>query len=137
MKGIYMRRTANAGFTLLELTCAIFIISVAGFGAIQLYSLGMDKIVELHEGDVALEILRNEVELLRARPFDALESTDSFSTQTEALEALHDATINVDVAATDVPGLKAIQVSLRWRSLHGRWIDRSLSTLIADKGAAP
>lgn len=85
-----MRRHDNRGFTLLELTCALFIITVAGFGAIQLYSIGLDKIMMMREYDVA-------------------------------------------AAPGGPPGLKEVTVTLRWQSRHGRWITRSLTTLIADK----
>jgi len=125
---------SDRGFTLLELTCALFIVTVAGFGAIQLYSTGMDKILEMREGDVALEVLRNEIEFLRARAFNSLESTDNFATTTPAIETLHAAVSSVTVKPATTPGLKEVTVSLRWQSLHGRWIERSLTTLIADKG---
>ena len=130
------KRQDNRGFTLLELTCALFVISVAGFGAIQMYSIGMDKILEMREGDVALEVLRSELELLRAQPFDALAARTEFRTENPAMETLYNAEAAVAVADSGTPGLKAVTVSLRWQSRHGRWIARSLTTLIADKGVA-
>ena len=130
-------RQNNLGFTLLELTCALFVISVAGFGAIQMYSIGMDKILEMREGDVAMEVLRSEMELLRARPFDALTEATTFVSANPAMETLYNSEAAIAVADSGAPGLKEVTVSLRWQSRHGRWIARSLTTLIADKGVAP
>lgn len=131
------KRQNNRGFTLLELTCALFVISVAGFGAIQMYSIGMDKILAMREGDVALAVLRSELELLRAQPFDALAARTDFQAANPALETLYHAEAAITVGDSDTPGLKTVTVSLRWQSRSGRWIARSLTTLIADKGVAP
>lgn len=133
------RLNQNGGFTLLELTCALFIITTAGFGAIQLYSVGMDHIVEMRECDAAVEGLRNAMELLRAQPFEKMEEADVFAAATPALASLHEPKTTVSVSAGDLPGLKEVTVSVRWQSLHGRWMERSLTTLVAEKsaGAAP
>ena len=128
------KRPNNGGFTLLELTCALFVITVAGFGAIQLYSIGLDKMAEMREHDVALEVLRNELELLRAQPFAALADGMPPAAATPVLESLHEPALAVAVADGGAPGLKEVSVTLRWQSRHGRWIGRSLTTLIADKG---
>lgn len=128
-------RKCDTGFTLLELTCALFVITVAGFGAIQLYTLGLDKIAEMREFDVASEVLRNEIEVLRARPFASLEDGMALQSSTPAMESLHRPEMKVAVAPGAVPGLKEVTVSLHWQSRHGRFIERSLATRIAAKGA--
>lgn len=123
----------NHGFSLLELTCALFVITVAGFGSIQLYSIGMDKIVMMREYDIATEVLRNEMEQLRAEPCSALGVRTVFEAASPALEGLHRPETAIQ-ALDRAPGLKEVTVSLRWQSRHGRWIGRELTTLIADKG---
>jgi len=129
-----LKNSKRAGFTLLELTCALFVITVAGFGAIQLYSIGLDKMAEMRENDVALEALRNEIELIHAQPFSALADGMAPAVAAPTLESLHKPALSVAVADGGVPGLKEVTVTLRWQSRHGRWIGRSLTTLIADKG---
>lgn len=126
------RQNQNRGFTLLELTCALFIITVAGFGTIQLYNVGVNKILVMQELDVASELLRNEMETLRAAPFDTVTSGNTLTNPSAAFTALHrpEATIKV---ADLTPGLKEVSVSLKWQSRHGRWIERALTTRIARK----
>lgn len=123
----------NRGFSLLELTCAIFVVTVAGFGSIQLYSVGMDKIIMMREYDVATSELRNEVERLRSLSFDAVADGMAVSPPSAAMATLSEPLLTV--AATErSPGLKAVEVSLAWKSRGGRTITRKLMTLIADHG---
>lgn len=132
-EGKYMDIRNNRGFSLLELTCAIFVVTVAGFGSIQLYSVGMDKIIMMREYDVATSELRNEVERLRSLPFDAVSDGMAVSPPSAALATLSEPLLTV--AATErSPGLKAVDVSLTWNSRGGRTIMRKLTTLIADHG---
>ena len=126
----------NSGISLIEITCALFIVTVAGFGAIQLYNVGFDKILEMQEFDLALEVARNEMEVIHAQPFSAIESRDSLVSNPPVLESLHKAAGSVHVSDAGT-GLKKITVTLRWQSRHGRMIDRSLTTYIADRGATP
>lgn len=127
------RLDRNRGFTLLELTCALFIITVAGFGTIQLYNVGVNKILVMQELDVASELLRNEMETLRAMPFDMVTSGDTLSNPSAALTALHRPETTIRVADLS-PGLKEVSVTLKWQSRHGRWIERALVTRVARKG---
>lgn len=123
----------NRGFSLLELTCAIFVVTVAGFGSIQLYSVGMDKIIMMREYDVATSELRNEVERLRSLSFDSVSDGMAVSPPSAAMATLSEPLLTV--AATErSPGLKAVEVSLAWKSRGGRTITRKLMTLIADHG---
>ena len=126
----------NSGISLIEITCALFIVTVAGFGALQLYNVGFDKILEMQEIDLALEVVRNEMELIHAQPFATMESHDTLTGNPPVLESLHKATGSVHVSDAG-PGLKEVTVILRWQSRHGRMMDRSLTTYIADRGATP
>lgn len=125
-------RSRNGGFSLLELTCALFVVTVAGFGSIQLYSIGMDKIVMMREYDVATSELRNEVERLRALPFAALADAMAVSPPSAARETLHEPAMTI-ASAERAPGLREVAVTLTWQSRGGRTIARELTTLIADK----
>lgn len=122
----------NRGFSLLELTCAIFVVTVAGFGSIQLYSVGMSKIVMMREYDVATAELRNEVERLRSLPFEAVSDAMAVSEASVARATLAEPRMSIK-ASERAPGLKEVVVTLNWQSRGGRSITRELTTLIADK----
>lgn len=128
------RRNRESGFTLLELTCALFVITVAGFGAIQLYSVGIGQIMVMREYDAAAAVLRSEMETLRARPFTEVTDGMAFMAPVPE-EVLHAPETSVAVSPGPVAGLKDVTVSLRWQSRHGRWITRSLATRIAARDA--
>ena len=126
-------RSRNAGFSLLEFTCALFVITVAGFGSIQLYSIGMSQIAMMREYDEATATLRNEVEHLRALPFASLADGMAASSTPADLETLHEPVLTIKVSER-APGLRKVAVVLTWQSRGGRSITRELTTLIADKG---
>lgn len=132
MRDTERKRGRNAGFSLLEFTCALFVIMVAGFGSIQLYSIGMSKIVMMREYDAATATLRNEIERLRAVPFDSLNDAMAASSSTDDLETLHQPILSVKTSER-APGLREVVVELTWKSRGGRSITRELTTLIADK----
>jgi len=127
-------RARNGGFSLLELTCAIFVVTVAGFGSIQLYSLGMGKITMMREYDMATVTLRNEVERLRAMPFASITDGMAVSAPPATLETLYEPALAIKTSER-APGLKEVALALTWQSRGGRSITRELTTLIADKGA--
>ena len=122
------------GFTLLELTCAIFVISVGLFGILHIYLQGIDKMQAINEYETALCALSNEMETLRTVPFDALELGDGlpFRSETPGLEHLHLAeTLCFIAAEEDGAALKRVTVRIRWIGEHGRRIEKELTTLIA------
>ena len=126
---------------MLELMAALFVLSVGLFGAVQMYHVGTGKLKALHETSIALAAIENEMETLRALPFAALQNTDNgpFLSETPALAQLVKPVPKVVIAnySPDCPGLKQVTVSVRWIGEHGRTIEKSVTTLIADKGARP
>ncbi len=132
-----MRR--NHGFSLIELNCALFVVTAGIFGALGTYQLVMDKTRALNEYALAERIVRNELECLRALPFAALEAGENtpFRTQTPGMERLVHATTAVDVRdrADVAPGLKEVRARIAWTGEKGRTIDYELVTLVADRGA--
>ncbi len=131
-------RRASEGFSLLELTAALFVLVVGMFGAIQMYRVGVDKTQALSEAAIAVSAVQNELEALRTLPFDALRNTENgrFLSETPALGKLANAAPWVVIADYDGdrPGLKQVTVSVRWTGEHGRAIEKSVTTLIGDKG---
>ena len=127
----------DAGFSLIELTCALFIVTLGVFGIIQMYLVGMDKTRAVNEYAVAFQALNNEIETLRALPFEAFEEGKDlpFRSETPALERLVHArgTVTVVDRTAETPGLKQVRARLRWTGEHGRIIEKHVTTLIARK----
>jgi len=92
----------------------------------------------LKEYALARSALQNEMETLRALPFAVLQEgpAQPFRSVTPGLEKL----VNVKTAVSIIDrseggtGLKEVRVTLRWTGEHGRLIEKSLATFIADKG---
>ena len=130
-------RSRRAGSMLIEMSCALFVITVGIFGVLQLYSLGMSKTRTVKEYAVATRALNNEIETLRALPFDALEEGRGlpFRSVCPELEGLRNATPTVAIIdkSAETLGMKRVRVRLRWTGEHGRTIDKGLTTLIARK----
>ena len=66
----------QSGVTLLELTAALFVLTVGMFGVIQMYHFGLDKMHALNESAVAMEAIQNEVETMRSLPYSELRNNN-------------------------------------------------------------
>lgn len=134
-KGV--RGCGRAGFTVLELTVAIVIVTTGLFGVIQMYRFGMDITRTLRDSAVALEAVENELEALRARPFQALENAEDapFVTETPTVGSLFGArgTVTIRDYGEGSLRLKSVTATLSWISLHGRGMTQSVTTLVADQ----
>lgn len=128
----------RTGFSLIELTCALFIITVGVFGVFQMYSIALDKTRALKEYAVAQTALLNEIETLRSMPFDQLTDTDNgpFHSVTPEIKRLMkvQSVVTITDRSQNNRGLKEVQVTVRWIGEHGRRIEKRLTTLIANKG---
>lgn len=128
----------RTGFSLAELTCALFIITVGVFGVLQMYSIALDKTRTLKEYAVAHTALVNEIETLRALPFDQLADIENGPFQSVTPEIKRLMKVQCHVTITDRSqnnrGLKEVQTTIRWIGEHGRPIEKCLTTLIANKG---
>jgi len=133
-----MRLLKNqSGISLIELTTALFVLTVGMFGVIQMYHFGLNKMHALNETKIAVHALQNEIETLRSLPFSELRNTNegSFVSDTPALSRLVDAKPRVTIADYGDPSkrLKHVTVSIRWVGENGRTIQKTVTTLIADK----
>jgi Tfp pilus assembly protein PilV len=128
-------KTGQRGSFLLEVTCAVFIITFGVMGVLQGHMVVWDKTKALQENAIAERALQNEMEYRRAQSFDALQNAEAaaFLSNTPELEKLHAAKAVVIIGDAGVPGLKEVTLRLRWRGEHGRLIEKSLSTLMARK----
>jgi len=113
------------------------VLTVGMFGVIQMYHFGLDKMHALNETTVAFQALQNEIETLRSAPFSELRNTDKgrFVSKTPALSRL--ANVKSTVTITDYSDsprrLKRITARITWTGENGRTIQKTVTTLIADK----
>lgn len=129
--------SGRSGFALLELTTALFIVTVGVFGIIHLHTRGLDKLRVISEYDTALCALNNEIEYLRALPYETLEQGARlpFRSTTPGIERLHRAEtfVCIEDAGVGPVSLKRATARIRWTGEHGRGIEKHLVTLIAPK----
>lgn len=130
-----MRTQGQRGASLVELTCAIFVISLGGFGALQMFSHATGETATFRDHEMATEILSNEIEARRAAGFAALAPGEGqpFISASPALEWLAEAEARVDVIDRSAGnrGLLELRVRLRWLVAHRRYAEREMTTLIA------
>ena len=128
------QRPAPKGFSLLELLCAIFVISTGLTVALCGHFSSRDHLRENEARLMALTALENELETLRALPYSHLSTGagQAFQSGNPMLDRLVDAAC-VTAIEEKAPGLKRVQVAIRWRGGEGRTKSETLSTLIADK----
>ncbi|NUM56293.1 MAG: prepilin-type N-terminal cleavage/methylation domain-containing protein [Candidatus Hydrogenedentes bacterium] len=138
MRAIQVQRRTRSqqGFTLLELTTAMFVLVVGIFGIVRLFQFGLDRMRTIDESAIASQAVLNELELVRSTPYAILaDGTRAFVTVDPALEQmLHLADTKVVIAAAPdgTPGLKQVEVSIRWITEYGRRAERSVTTLVAE-----
>ena len=121
------RLLSKRGHTLLELTCALFVISVGLFGVIHIYLSGLEKMNAINEYETALCALHNE-------PGEGL----PFLSETPGMERLYLAEAQTCITAeNDSAALKRVTVRIRWIGEHGRRIEKKLTTLIAQTDTLP
>jgi prepilin-type N-terminal cleavage/methylation domain-containing protein len=134
-----VRRRSRQGFTLVELMAAFAVLAVGLLGTVSLFYFGIDKMKAGRETSAALRALRNEMEHLRAQPFEALEpgTREAFASGEGDLANLPGAKPAVSIEAyPDRPELRKVTLRLEWTGENGRRVSKSLTTLIADKGTS-
>jgi len=136
MKHVKRTTKTDAGLSLVETTCALFVATAGIFGVMQMHTTAISKTKAIAEYGIATEALNNELETRKALPFDALEpgSDQPFISDTPRLEHLHSARTTVDIRPVpDNNNLKEIRARIQWRGEHGRNIEKSFVTLISNK----
>ena len=129
--------TANAGISLLEVLCALTLITAGVFASMQVFHQSADHTLALAQEQRALRIMENEIERLRATPFDQMplgEERPLLSAMDE-LAPLPNAVGAVRIAAhAELAGLREVTVKVTWSGTNARRITRSLTTLLAEEG---
>lgn len=132
-----LQKRCRRGFSLLEITCTLFVLTAGLFGTMTLAQRHFEHVRTLLEKTIAFEAAANEIELLRAAPFSDLRAGELPARGTHpALQRLHNADLRVTIRAADLPGLWEVTARLRWTGAGGRTIEETLTTMIADRGQA-
>jgi len=121
---------------MLEVITALFIVTFGIFSVLTMYHVGMAKARALREHGLVMNALENELEGLRAMPFETLprDWNGAFHATAPDLGALVNAHPRVRIQPFENrQDLLDVRASIRWSGEHGRTIEKSLTTLIADK----
>jgi len=129
----------HKGLSLIELSAALFVLTVGMMGMVQMYHFAIAKMHAMNETKVAIRAIQNEIETLRSVPFDELRNgeTAELCSETPAVENLVDVrpTVTISDYGDSKRPLKEVTVTVRWTGEHGRAIARSATTLIADRNS--
>lgn len=125
---------SERGIALIEMTCALFIFSIGMLGVIHMFHVCMDKTRALDEYLIAMRAIENEVETLRALPFDKLDNLNgAFASESPSLKKLVKAetTTLIEIPGEFPKDLRQVTVTIRWIGDVGRTIEKHVTTLIA------
>jgi prepilin-type N-terminal cleavage/methylation domain-containing protein len=123
-------RKAVRGFTLIEVTVAIFIIGIIIIASTMLLRAAQVNRVTQDE-DIALKIANNEVGVLRAGGYAALPASGSFTNS--LLSMLPSGAAAVTISSYDAKTKKA-DVSVSWLGPDNATHAVALTTLITETG---
>ena len=124
---------------LLELTCALFIFSTGMLGVIHMYHVCINNTRALDEYMIAMRAIENEVETLRAMPFEELDNLNGeFTCKTPSLSKLVNVVTKTEIELFDneYTNLRRLTATVKWTGDKGRTITKSVTTLIAEKQMA-
>lgn len=139
-KKLRQARHACLGASYLELTASLFILSVGILGSFQLFHFTLDRMRVVKEDGIAMCAVQNEIEWLRARPFEEIALGEGpFASSTPETSQLVNAQsrVQVDFVNPMQPDLKRVEAIVTWRGDQGRTVTRRVVTLLADKRATP
>ncbi len=136
-EGTRPARHDRDGFGLIELVGALFVIAVGLLGTVTLFHFGVGQIGYVRECSVVRQAMQDEIETLRAKPFDQLidQEAGPFTEAPFGLENVVNAqsTLSIRPDADGIPGLKEVEVAIRWTTSGGRTVDKRIATCIAEK----
>jgi len=121
------------GFTLAELTTTLFVLSVGVFGVSTAGLRVLEAIADSREHTLATRALENEWERLQAAPWNTLAPGEQPFADDPALTRLYKGVGTTRISETR-PGLRYLQLEVRWTGRTGRTIARALETYCARLG---
>lgn len=127
------------GMALLESVTALFVAVVGLTGTLQMLQFSVDKIRAVEQYAIAGRVLQNELETLRAQPYESLVESErrEFLSASPELEALPvaDAYCVVRPGTVMPARIREVTVVIAWSTEHGRRAERRLTTLVARRSA--
>ncbi len=127
-----MRRT---GFTLIELVTAMGVLGIGVFAIITSFNYGLDRVRAMQEMHTAQTAAQNQLERLRAVPFEELKVAEHESMPLgPALQRLVKVQMEKSVRMHGEPrlGLREVEVRVSWVGDGGRPMHAAALTLIGD-----
>ncbi len=141
MTNMTMRRKSASGFVLVELLTSLAVLTVSGFGTIQVYYHGVNYLKYSQEHAMALQALQNELEHLRSQSYAQVTAQQSrpFAMDTPGLRRLHRAKATVAYRDVDEYLGDLVEITLRveWIGRRGYPSETSISTYVDRSGANP
>jgi len=122
---------------MVEIVTALFIVTFGIFSVLTMYHVGMAKTRAIGDHDLVINALQNELDGLRAMPFES--SPKDWNGEFRATKPNLPDFVNVRPHLRIQPfgegraDLLEVTVSIHWTGEHGRTIEKSLTTLIAEK----
>ena len=136
-----IQKRENRAFSLVELLVAMVVMGAALGGVLMLFSKGSMFIAQIESNDMAIDILEEQIELIRLNEFDDIITnffpTGSF-TSTGFLQLDNPAgVIMVDYPfGSTAPNNRIIRVTIaiNWNSSSGQTLSKSLVTYVTRGG---
>ena len=132
------RSPGRAGSALIELMAALFVLTAGLLASVELYHFGIDKLRAARESAVAVTVLQDQIERLRARPFAELADTPAgpFLGDAPLPDDLPNAHATLEIAPypASTP-IRKVTASIAWTGENGRTIRKELTTLVAAEEA--
>ncbi|HOD51883.1 MAG TPA: hypothetical protein PLM14_06420 [Candidatus Hydrogenedentes bacterium] len=132
-----IRKERRQGAVLVEIVTALFIVTFGIFSVLTMYHVGMANTRAIRDHDLVMNALQNELEGLRAMPFGNLPQdwNGDFRTTNPNLPDFVNLRphLRLKTAVEGRADVLEATVSIRWSGEHGRSIEKSLTTLIAEK----
>ncbi|HRI87117.1 MAG TPA: hypothetical protein PLJ47_03070 [Candidatus Hydrogenedentes bacterium] len=121
---------------MVELSAAIFVLTLGLLGVAKLCQFGLDRLRWLEEQSIAVQAVQNEIETLRALPFERLAAGEhDFVSVSPSLLRLSDR-YEARVLISEYPHaaqVKEVTASIIWLTENARRTERTVTTLIAEK----
>lgn len=133
------RKKCRHGLSLVEVLCAMSLITGGVFASMQVFQQSANQMRTLAQEQLALRVLENEIELMRGATMSVEPGENlPLASGPEELSQLPQASgVRTVFPHGQVPGLARVVVRLQWSGPHGRLMTRSLTTLVSTPGAAP
>ncbi|MFH1093353.1 MAG: type II secretion system protein [Candidatus Omnitrophota bacterium] len=129
----------NKGFTLVEILMTMIILSASLMGIFMLFSKGTMFIAEVQANNLVINMLEEQMELIRQTQFSTIITTPSSTFISAGFTQLSNPQGQILVDSPPEPvfpisRIVRVTVTITWDSPAGQSLTRSLVTYITDEG---